>query len=236
MRVLIFGTCYIDNEDKKRLAQQWCDLHERLNPGCDLLLVDSNSPVEFSLCFRSWCSSAKTWRKFHSFPDNIGHLARHGGDGWGRAFCWGLDYAVQQGYDYVAHVEGDSLLSIPVQRVSVQMRRTGTLVASVPVLGTHRLEREWVETGLMFFSVPYLRDEKLTERYDWRATKKYPHTPEWHLYQLTQEDLRFLPWIHNIRDDRKRLTVDRVVEYDWITHTTPEIFAAFARRSETIDA
>jgi len=63
---------------------------------CDLLLVDSASP-RYPYVPRKI--------NFLSFTNNVGHLSRGGQDGWGRAFCRGLGYAVEQGYDYVAHVE-----------------------------------------------------------------------------------------------------------------------------------
>lgn len=44
-RTLIFGTTYVDTPERETLTRQWLDFHGRLNPRCDLLLVDSQSPL-----------------------------------------------------------------------------------------------------------------------------------------------------------------------------------------------
>jgi hypothetical protein len=62
----------------------------------------------------------------YRFPDNIGHLARGGKDGWGRAFCKGLEMAIDGQYDYVVHIEGDSLFKRPVLPIIRQMMATAS--------------------------------------------------------------------------------------------------------------
>jgi hypothetical protein len=124
MRVLIFGTVYCDSEAKRHLAGQWGDLHAALNRDCDLLLVDSSSPLAV-----------------HGVPtlqlgDNIGHLGRKGRDGWGRAFCAGLQYAIDHGYDCAVHIEGDSLLRQPVRKFCEFMDEQGLRAFVCSVNGT----------------------------------------------------------------------------------------------------
>jgi hypothetical protein len=162
--------------------------------------------------------------------DNIGHLSRGGRDGWGRAFCAGLQAAIDRGYDYVAHVEGDSLLRLPLLPTFETMGENRDLVGSVPVHGTRLVERNWIETGLMLFDVTWLREAKLVERYDWQngAAKAYPRTPEWHLYQLTLPVLRMMPWSAE-RGDQGQIRVDNVGNYDWITHVAPAVSDEFVR-------
>jgi hypothetical protein len=218
MKVLIFGTVYCDTEEKRSLAALWGKLHRAINPDCDLLLVDSNSPLAI-----------------HDVPvlqlgNNIGHLARKGRDGWGRAFCAGLKYAVDHGYDYAVHIEGDSLLLLPVMKLceTMQKQNLESLVCSVN--GTKFKEFAWVETGIMFFSVPYIRDSRFIERYDWQdgESKRYPNTPEAVVYKmLSQDDALEVAPIKTMRDDKNILTVANVQEYDWISHTTPEVYDAF---------
>jgi hypothetical protein len=216
VKVLIFGTTFIDDELKLSLAEKWWKLHSAINPECDLLFVDSASP-----------------KQIHSpmialqIGLNIGHLSRGGMDGWGRAFCIGLQYAIDNNYDYVAHIEGDSLCRLDVMSICTQMFHSGVDVLGIPVKGTKIEEKDWVETGLMFFDVAYLYDAKIAETYNWRdcePKRVYPHVPEWHLRKILGDDLVWAEW-RAIRDDRNMM-VDPI-EYDWITHTTPDAFDRF---------
>jgi SAM-dependent methyltransferase len=225
LRVLIFATTYIDTPERLRLTEQWVDLHKRLNPGCDFLLIDSKSPLDPS---RLDC---EVW----SFPDNIGHLSRNGPDGpnskgrdgWGRAFCQGLSEACWRGYDYAVHIEGDSLFRLPVMDIVRQMKRDGIKVASVPVEGTKRKEVRWVETGLMFFECNYVRASDFTKRYDWPNRTTSP-TPERVIYDMLGADLRMMPWKAE-RGDKSQITVENVTRLDWVTHChdRPEIYDRF---------
>lgn len=221
MRILMFGTVYCDTEEKLRLARQWMQLHGRLNPGCDLVLVDSASPLRVR---------GDLHARVMQLGDNIGHLTKCDRDGWGRAFCAGLQYAVDKDYDYAVHVEGDSLLRLPVTPFCEFMREQELRSFVCGVNGTKFREFAWVETGVMLLSVPYVRDSNFIERYDWPdgKSKKYPHTPEAVIYEmLTRDDALSVAPIRVMRDDRHVLTVDNVGEYDWISHTTPEIYSTF---------
>lgn len=223
MRILIFGTVYADTAHKVDLAQKWCSLHSAINPDCHLMLVDSGSQ-----CQENWDMIRGRVEVFQ-FGDNVGHLARGGRDGWGRAFCKGLEIAIERRYDYVVHIEGDSLCRIDVERYCEKMNRDWMQAASVPVIGTRRFEYQWIETGLMFFDVRYVRDSRIVERYDWQngSVKKYPRTPEWHLWQLTNDTMHMMRFHRNMRDDCNVLQEATVVHYDWISHARPEIFNAF---------
>lgn len=223
MKILIFGTVYCDTEEKRELAGQWNTLHKAINPECDLLLVDS-------------CSPLLPPGPVHilQLGDNIGHLARRGQDGWGRAFCAGLQYAMDHDYDYAAHVEGDSLLRLPVARLCEFMSEQDLRAFVCGVNGTRFREFAWVETGVMLLSVPYVRDSRFIERYDWRdgRSKRHPNTPEAVIYEILRQDeaLSNAP-IKVMRDDLNTLTVDNVGEYDWISHTTPAIYSTFITSS-----
>lgn len=169
--------------------------------------------------------------KIKWFPDNIGHLSRGGRDGWGRAFCYGLEAAIDGGYDYVVHIEGDSLFRLPIEPIIKKM--VGE-VLSISVKGTKLKEHNWVETGLMFFDVKYLIDTNFIERYNWQdgSYKKYPNTPEAIIRQLVGSSLRIAPW-NGMRDDCDKLTVQNLKgkNLDWITHCKPEVFDLFAREA-----
>lgn len=218
-RILVFGTTYVDSEAKQKLAAQWEALHRKVNGwAVDLLLVDSASPVPLL--------AVEEGAEKYAFPDNIGHLARGGKDGWGRAFCKGLEMAIDGQYDYVAHVEGDSLLSRPVLPIIREMMTDGVKAASVPVKGTRRKETGWAETGLMVFSVDYLWQSKFIERYDWWNRTKSP-TPEKVIFDLFGEDLRMMLPLKAARGDSGQITAENAASFDWITHCPPEALDAF---------
>lgn len=213
----------MDTENKRKLLEQWISLTSQ-NRECDILVVDSASPIIISRLQNSRL-------KIKYFSDNIGHLSRGGRDGWGRAFCYGIEAAIDGGYDYVVHIEGDSLFRLPVEPIIKEMEGE---VLSISVKGTKRREHDWVETGLMFFDVDYLIDTNFIERYNWRdgSYKKYPNTPEAIIRQLVGSSLRIAPW-NGMRDDCNVLTIDNLKEknLDWITHCKPEVFDLFAREA-----
>lgn len=230
LRALIFGTTYVDTPQRLRLTRLWSDLHRHLNPDCDFLLVDSRSPLGPLAA-----GLHKGEVDVYSFPDNIGHLSRNGPngpaskgrDGWGRAFCHGLDHAVKGGYDYAVHIEGDSLFRLKVAPIVARMQRDGIKVASVPVEGTRRKEIGWVETGLMFFDCRYLSETNFTARYDWPNRTERP-TPEKVIFGMLGRDLKLMPWKAE-RGDKSQITVGNVTELDWVTHChdRPEIYERF---------
>jgi|HubBroStandDraft_6_1064221.scaffolds.fasta_scaffold00056_25 predicted O-methyltransferase YrrM len=219
-RTLIFGTSYIDSEERLRLLKHWLDTTTYLNPDCDVMLVDSASPMLKDL----------EWYKFEgknklimtSFPDNIGHLSRRNTlrkDGWGRAFSEGLRYAIEEGYEWVVHIESDSLFRRAVTPIVEELEQDGTKAASIPLLGALSIGRGCVETGLMFLNVAYLRESRLIERYCWQ---KRTTTPEAAVFQILGKDLRMMPW-KGMRNDRDQVNHNNVLEYDWITHCNKDV-------------
>lgn len=214
MRVLIFGTLWISDQHREDLLKRWIALHRRLNPDCDFLLVDGGGskwpvgrviPAEVG---------------YLTFPDDIGSAVKGGRDGWGRAFTTGLQYAINEGYDYVVHIESDSLCRLPVMEICEQMARDGIDAQSAYIDGMKNgREPRWIETGLMFLRVGYVRDSDLIGRYDWPTLKKYPVTSESVLFNLLQGHLRMMPW-KAFRNDRRELTSENVAgrNLDWITH------------------
>jgi SAM-dependent methyltransferase len=229
-RTLLFGTFYIDSPDRDGLTELWKRLHLTLNErDCDFLAVDSQSPMQK---FADWTpyDGKRHHRMYFNFADNIGHLSRarvtQGRDGWGRAFCKGLEIACELGYQHVAHIEGDSLLRLRVADVVRQMQAEGIDCASTNVDGmrTPGMNKEWIETGLMFFSTDYLKRSRFIERYDWPNRKVVP-TPEryirlWILNKdLDSKQLRIMPW-KAWRADKNQITRDNIgkLDLDWITH------------------
>jgi len=216
VRVLVFGTMYVDTMDKLQLLQHWIRINRVLNPTADLMLVDSASPMQLPPVDGLLVLNT---------GNNIGHLARGGQDGWGRAFTSGLSHALALEYDYVVHIEGDSLFRWSVEPILRHMQKKGIGCLSTTVQGTKRIERGWAETGLMFFDVNEVAS--VVRKYDWQngGPKRYPHCPEWHLYEIAQPHLA--PWRAE-RGDQGQIRVEDVHMYDWITHVPPAVSNAFA--------
>jgi hypothetical protein len=227
LRVLIFATSYVATEERLKLLDQWIELHRRLNADCKLWIVDSRSPL-------LWAGDGGPLHKLAasvtSFPDNIGHLSKGGEDGWGRAFCHGLYFAIDDGFDYVVHIEGDSLFRLPVMPIVEQMARDGIKVASVPIGYGEAQRSTWVETGLMFFDVEYLKNSRFIAGYDWPNRKARPQ-PEIVIRKMLGNDLVMLP-LKAERSDKGEITVDNVAEFDWITHCKPEVYDRFVEIAE----
>jgi hypothetical protein len=225
---LLFGTFYVDSPDRDNLTDLWKRLHFSLNDrDCDFLSVDSQSPIKK---FEDWTpyDGKRHRRMVFNFPDNIGHLSRkgvtEGRDGWGRAFCKGLEIACELGYDYVVHIEGDSLFRLRVVDATKWMQQEKADCATTDVKGMKHKEHEklWVETGLMFFSTDYLRRSDFIKRYDWPNRRMAP-TPERVIRQQildkTTRQCRIMPW-KAWRADKNTITADNILELDldWVTH------------------
>jgi SAM-dependent methyltransferase len=240
-RTLLFATTYVDCADRAKLTDHWISLHKRLNPECDLLIVDSASPWPRLIdegkhgAFAPHTPGAREKQMLHVFPDNVGHLSRGGRDGWGRAFCYGLQAAVDGGYSYAVHVEGDSLLRLPVAPIVRRMAREGTRVASAPVVGMKRDYSNWVETGLMFFSTSYLVESSFVAHYDW-STRGGTPTPEVVIRKMIGTDLKLMPW-RAWRGDKNQITHQNVASLglDWITHCHTDSWA-YDKFVESLDA
>lgn len=212
-RILIFQTTYVDSDHRERLIRNGMKLHRAINPDCDYLIVDSASPRQ------EWRQEILD-RQGSSvvFNDNVGHLSRGGRDGWGRAFCRGLEEAINGGYNYVVHIEGDSLFKRPVRPIVHDMHSLEYKSVSTPVVGTKRVEQGWVETGLMFFSVRYLKDIDFIKKYDWPHRKASP-TPEKVVADILGKDCQLADW-KAWRGDKNQITIDnlQVLDLDWVTH------------------
>jgi hypothetical protein len=235
-KILIVGTTWVNNRDRAILFDNYMAVIEKLNPNCDLLIVDAPSPRELNHSLVPY-EGKPGHRMIHRFDSNIGHLMFHGGgrDGWGRAFCFGLDAAVECGYDYVAHIEGDSLCRLDVMKIAKQMEAEDISVASVPASTEPATE---VETGLMVFNVAYLAQSGFTRKYNWpvrhegltRAT-----SPEKIIRGLLGPDLRMMDW-KALRGDGGGVNTITARKIDWITHTQPRCYASFMASVMTPDA
>lgn len=227
MKTLIFATAYENTEQKAQLHDMWIKLHSTRNPYCDLLIVDSDSPTRPNIKQRN--SYPMPWHKgkrtIFSFPDNIGHLEHPvplEKDGWGRAFCFGLQHAINNNYHYVAHIEGDSLTRLYCMDIFQNMAKHNLACCSVA--------GKVVETGLMFFNVDYIKKIGLIEKYDWknlhiaRAYGGHPYGygeqfagPERIILNIIDKELTRMNW-SAFRGYKGKITYDNCLGFDWITH------------------
>ena len=207
-RTLIFGTSYVSTDWMRSLVTLWAKVVCKLNPGCDVLLIDSYSPLDPSGYIESV--------KLHRFEDNIGHLSRGGKDGWGRAFCYGLDYAVEHDYRRVCYIDADLIFNKPVAPIFARMEKARVKV-SCPIDLTY----QFLENGLMFFDGDWLRESEFSKKYDWPSSK-LTDLPERRCERLLGDDVWVLP-LHGLRNDFSQLTFEGFDEQmpfgcDFLTH------------------
>lgn len=235
-RTLIFGTSYCATPERRDLTILWAKLVTKLNPGADILLVDSASP--FDPCvfltdqgFKEWPFSTVTAEDFKTeprvirFPDNIGHLGGGGKDGWGRAFCMGLQYAGERHYSQVAYIDADILFAKPVAPIFRRMAQQ-----RVPVTCPLDMNYQFLENGLVFMNRDMLDTDDFIRRYDWQNAKPYPF-PEVRFEELLP-DIFTIP-LRGCRNDWHAVTAENIRQAfpmgcDYITHCRdPQVYQAF---------
>ncbi len=230
--------------ERAKLLDYWLTKTIALNPGCDILLVDTpdqNEPSPIDPKHGEWVPytpGLQAPRMKYVFPDNIGHLCfwrRGHRDGWGRAFTFGVDAAVSTlsgltPYEYVAHIEGDSIFRHPIAPIIRKMQRDKIEVMSAQVDNGHPHRRPhpvWVETGLMFMNTNFLAAMDFTKRYNWAGAKTDKPAPEERIYQLFGKHLRLMPW-RVFRGHQNAYTHANIINLDWITHASdPTMYDRF---------
>lgn len=227
-RTLILSTCYVSSPSMRDLVVLWSKLMANLNPSTDILLVDSASPINpakflYAQGFRN-DADYYVQRRIWSFDDNLGHLSRGGKDGWGRAFCRGIEIAADaaksfnyaaagvESYDYVAYMDADILCRRPVAPVIERMA-----AKNIKICCPMDFSYQFVENGICFMNLEWLIETKFCERYDWQ--NPVPTTlPEYRFEALAGDELWLLSW-RGMRNDRSRLTPQNLnTAYDYVTH------------------
>ena len=203
---LIFGTCYIGTVIMKCHVELWCKLMRKLNPETDILLIDScsiYSPQEFA---------ASNGINFIDFGNNVGHLSLQGRDGWGRAFCKGIQYAIDNNYKYVVYTDADIFLSFPVKSVIDKMERT-----NVKICTPFDITYLFIENGVVFADVNYMNESRFISKYDWENANQ--PIPEHRCASLWQDELFILP-ILGFRNDSSHITHQNVEnpQIQYLTH------------------
>ena len=223
-RTLIFGTSYVGDQQAKWLLEQWVEVNRRLNSSkdCAVLIVDSASP----------CLPAGL--NVFQLGKNIGHLSRTGQDGWGKAFCVGLEMAAQKGFDYVVHIETDLLFARPVAPIIDRMARFGVGAAAPMANPWH-----YIETALLFLDMRWVRESDFIARYDWEHSPAAP-LPEQRVQAILADKLWALP-LRGMRNDLGALTAGNMAGrfpegIDYLTHATPATFRAFLAMNDLQEA
>ena len=212
----IFGTSYIVNEARQKMVRLWIELAVRLNPGFPIAIVDSASPFPVPDVHGV---------EIIQLGDNVGHLAGGGQDGGGRAFCAGLQWAIDRQLNFCAALDTDILFCRQIGPVFDQMRIAGWK-AAMPAGDTY----PWPENGLCFFDVEWLKQTGFIGRYNW-AAMRVGMIPEWHCKDICGRDLTILPY-RGRRNDNGEVTVGNLEKLypsgcDWLTHCVdPEPYHA----------
>lgn len=219
MKILLFGTCYVPDEAMRDQVINWSLLNRLLNPGLDIMLIDSNSPFD-PRHFLPKKAPKHANIIVRRFEDNIGHLSRGGRDGWGRAFCEGISMASALGFTHIAYIDADMLLARPVAPILEKMERVGVKIAC-PFDGFYG----FVENGIVFADVEYLRQVGFIGKYDWRnspAPATHDLLPERRFEKIVENDLFTLP-LRGLRDDNRHFSSCRRFpgSMDYLTHANP---------------
>jgi hypothetical protein len=208
-RALILGTSYLHGAAAAETFRMWATMTLKLNPGTDILVVDSGSPMEVPYFAPPM--------KYKLLEDNIGHLHRGGKDGWGRAFATGITHAIEHEYDWVANIECDILFARPVSEIIDKMARHG-VVCAAPMA----MPYQFTETGLSFWSVPYLKEHDVIGRYDWQNPPNTTLLPEQRIDAICAGEMFALP-LRGMRNDM-RVNPEQLQRMfpqgiDWLTHS-----------------
>jgi hypothetical protein len=210
MKKLIYGLTYINSLEKAELTEMWLQLLRHFNPDCDILLVDTPAELSFAglvpslhgiekkiIAENDPLPSLQRGINWLSFTDNIGHLSLTGKDGWSRAFCRGIQAALANDYDYVAHIEGDILCRLKFDDVIDQMNQH-----HLGAISTIATKWNFMEIGLIFMQCDYLREVDFLQKYDWRNITRDDRRmrPEHKIHECMQGRLLFELW-YGGRDD-----------------------------------
>lgn len=226
-RTLIVGTTYCDSDFKRALLQIWASLADKFSPDCDVLIVDSASPIkpiehlpgytQKIIKDEDWVPKLTVRRNILSFQTDVGRLDKGGKDGPGQALCKAINTAIYNEYDYVAHIETDLLFPRPVKPITDKLRKHGIKCAAPfdPMFS-------FMETQLMFLDVKWLRDKNYVSEYDWTKMQRTEYHEIW-MERFAGGDLFALP-LRGCRNDMDKITVNNFsLAYpfgcDYMTHT-----------------
>ncbi len=225
MKALIYGTVYIQSPERAELVQMWIENMLFINPDFPIVLIDSaTDPLWRELIPQTRHISIHTVAEgdplpelqlglnWIDFPENLGHLMVHNIDGWGRAFCRGIELAITQNYDYVVNIESDLLFRPNVTDILKQMDEK-----NIKALCGFERNYGFIENCLCFMNTQYLKDIDFIGQYDWKAQTQENLAPELRTELLLGKEMFVRPWL-GCRDDFGRVTVEQVRQFEYITH------------------
>lgn len=234
-RTLILGTSYVATPERRDLTILWAKLVAKLNPGADLMLIDSVSPFDprVFLADLGWSENPKLRKDDSTEPyivrwdENIGHLGGGGRDGWGRSFCEGVEYGIRNEYSRIAYIDADILFAKPVDEIFDKMDRSGVKVA-MPWESYYGFP----ENGIVFMNADFMRDIEFTKQYDWQNARPFP-LPEVRCEEILKDHLFILP-LRGCRNDFDLITPENITaafpygRASWITHCkNQQVYQAF---------
>jgi len=235
MSAFIFGTAYIDSPQRAELVQMWIELNLHRNPEFPLVLIDSASdpmwramvPQSSDVQIHTVADGDPLPRltpglNWIDFPENLGHLSMHGVDGWGRAFCRGVELGLQHNYDYVINIETDLLFRPHIAQILQDVQ-----IKDIEFLSGWERGHRFIENCICFMKTDYLRRTDFIGRYDWHAQKPGYPWPEQRMEMLTSDVLLVKPW-QGLRDDFSQCASEHIPYLDYITHAhEPELYYQF---------
>lgn len=226
-RTLIVSTCYADNPFKIANMDLWLRAIDALSPGIDICLINSCSPINpMELLGERGFIEALSYaddlpiypqpRLMISIAENIGRLETTGQDGPQQAWALGMNFAIKNGYDYIAHIEADLVFAAPIAPIIQRMKRQN-IMAACPF----SYEYSFIETGALFMNTEWFRRRDYFKAYDWRKPPviksitqmrggQVAMQREFHerwMEQWCGEDLVILP-LRGTRNDNDRVTVN----------------------------
>jgi hypothetical protein len=239
MRTLLFGTVYIQDDEKFRQFKMWEKIVTSF--GVDLLLVDSASPYFIDYDWKDWYVhkteeldifdyTIEHKKTVIAFPDNPGHLMYPPGrDSWGRSLCQALHTGVLSGCDRIVCIEADMLWLKPLDILIPEGDDRAISFYSI-------FNQMMLESGAMSFTPEVLKRTNFIERYDWKNSV-ITYLPELKIAQILGSDLliyskklggRIEDW------GRMQMSLEeiasRIDEWYFITHLDIPLIEYFEKR------
>ncbi len=235
MKILYFCTCWLPDLDRVFILQSWHRVARQQN--VNIRLIDTTSrfnPVLSGIDVK--------YEEVIGVGGNVGHWSRIGDqDGWGRAFCKGIELAITGGYDYAVHVESDMACRVDCRDVIALMEKEGK-----PFAAPYCSQVQNIETGLMYMSVKRLKELDFVNRYNWpkirpemSITERIALQPEKVIGGIFGEEWLKLHW-----DSRNgRMEWDSALENQlmmlihmgqakYFTHVRPAMYDIYTRNSK----
>lgn len=235
MNTLLFGCSYLGDLDAVMKLDLWLKC-ARMQDVSEVLVVDTYHSRHHDLMLAHMRQSNE---RIFPFYDNIGHGSRNGDmDGWGRAFCFGIEYAIQHDFDWAVHMECDLLSRVNVQDVIRYLESKDK-----PFGAPWCSQVNNVETGLMYMSVKRLREIDFINRYDWQKIRpemsiadRIARQPEKVIGKIFGDECERLDmvgwrWENQEQPNEYGMYVPGITKLSYLTHCRAAWFDLYSRDS-----